>query len=278
MEVNKHVGYNVKTNFELTQYLEDNGIPYNKGEIVLSFHILESNPHWGWINEYLHENGLKCLSDTIFSEEELTSAKWLKLRSKWHNGYPQPEGNFGYEKGITYVRENYCKKCGTGVRQIDSFRLKKQPKWGKRFFFMLNWVEDELFVSDSARRIIERSDLTGVQFRDVKNKKGDSILEDVWQMEIPYVIQKGIIPKLPTIDDVCVCPECGIPKYHTSGIGMLTYKKEVFDGAPDFVKTSEVFGWGSYAPKEIVVSQKVYCFLKENKMDASLVFEPIELV
>lgn len=279
MEIKKHIAFRAKKNLELIQYLKDNCIEYDEGEIITAFDILESSPHWKWIENYIQENEvLRPLSETLFSNEELSSAKWLTLRSKWHNGYPQPENNNNYRKGITYTNEKHCKKCGTGLIQIDSFRLMKQPKWGSRCFFMLNWISDELFVSNSTRNILENSDITGLDYREVKNKKGDTVLDDVWQLNIPYILKKGIIPQEPRIDNVNICPECGIPKYHPTGIGMLTYQKDIFEGAPDFVKTFEVFGWGCDAPQKIIVSQKVYRFLTNNKMDRGLVFEPIELV
>ncbi len=278
MEINKHVVFSTKKHLELIEYLKDNCIKYDENNILTVFDIFESNSHWKIINEYVQKNKLVCLSESFFSSEELENAKWLTVRSKWHNGYPQPENNNNYRKGITYSDEKRCKNCGTGLKQIDSFRLMKQPKWGSRCFFMLNWISDELFVSNSTRNILENSDITGLDYREVKNKKGDTVLDDVWQLDIPYILQKGIIPKEPTINNIEVCTECGIPKYHPTGIGMLTYQKAVFEGAPDFVKTFEAFGWGSAAPQKIIVSQKVYRFLTNNKMDRGLVFEPIELV
>ena len=56
------------------------------------------------------------------------------------------------------------------------------------------------------------------------------------------------------------------------------FKKEIFLNAPDFVKSAESFGAAASASKLVFVSQKAYRFIKDNKLDSSLVFEPIQLV
>ena len=104
------------------------------------------------------------------------------------------------------------------------------------------------------------------------------MLEDTYQMIIHNRLNPGLITERRSIDDIYVCAECGVPKYHPTGMGMLAFKKEIFEGAPDVVKTAEIFGWGHAAPTEIIVSQKVYQTITKNRLDRSLVFEPIELV
>ena len=143
---------------------------------------------------------------------------------------------------------------------------------------MLNWVFDELFVDGVAKNILEKEGITGISFLEVKNKKGTEVLEDTYQMIIHNRLSPGIVTKRRSIDDIYVCAECGVPKYHPTGMGMLALKKEIFEGAPDVVKTAEIFGWGHAAPTEIIVSQKVYQTITKNKLERSLVFEPIELV
>ena len=71
---------------------------------------------------------------------------------------------------------------------------------------------------------------------------------------------------------------CGKRKFQTNGRGPFIFKKEAFEGAPDFTKSEEWFGGGASASRLIIVSQKVYKFIVENKLDSSLVFEPIKLV
>ena len=59
---------------------------------------------------------------------------------------------------------------------------------------------------------------------------------------------------------------------------MLRFRSEIFDGAPDIVKTAEVFGDGHMSCRDILVRQKVYRLLVDAKLDGGLVFEPVELI
>lgn len=277
MDVLKRIPFRTDSHPELIRYLKNNGLPFDEGETISAVEILESNPHWPWILDYANRNDKRIYSDTLFSAHELENAKWLAVRSKWRNGYPQPEGNFGYER-ITYSCENHCGDCGTGIYQVDSFRIRKTPNWGKRHFMMLNWVPDELFLDDMAVTVLRNADLRGLEFRNVKNTRGTEILPNVNQLVISTVLPEGIVSDRCSIDDIYECANCGIKKYHPSGIGMYAFKKEIFEGAPDIVKTEEVFGWGHVAPRLIIMSQKMYQVIAQNKLDRALVFEPLELV
>ncbi|MBE6617816.1 MAG: hypothetical protein E7627_07770 [Ruminococcaceae bacterium] len=281
MEIQRHYVFRADEAPDLLKYILDNKIKckYKYGDVFISFDMYESDPHWEFIhNSYTALNSGRALAETVFSKKELNNAEWLSLRSKWHNGYPQPEESFGYENNITYSNEKLCSKCGAGLKQIGSFRLKKQPNWGNKHFFMLNWVFDELFVDGVGKNILEKEGISGISFLDAKNKRGTEILEDTYQIIIHNRLKPGLITERRSIDDIYVCAECGVPKYHPTGMGMLAFKKEIFDGAPDIVKTAEIFGWGHAAPTEIIVSQKVYQTITKNKLERSLVFEPIELV
>ena len=53
---------------------------------------------------------------------------------------------------------------------------------------------------------------------------------------------------------------------------------EIFEHAPDIVKTGEVFGDGHYIARIILINQKVYRAIVDNHLERGLVFEPIELL
>ena len=95
-------------------------------------------------------------------------SEWFNVRSVWRFDYPQPENKY---REITYNGQ-MCSACWGGLTQIDAFRFKKAPKWGKRFFLTTNWEDDILFVSDQAKSMIESSNITDVSFKEVKNKSG----------------------------------------------------------------------------------------------------------
>ena len=277
MEINKHISFLMHDNPKLFAYLEEHSIFYKQVYQSCVFDMLESNPHWGNVNALLKKGNVVCLSDTIYTKKELSDAQWLTVRSVWKFGYPQPEGGEGYE-AATYSLDGYCSDCGSGLVQKSGFRMKKAPKWGKRHFMMLNWVGDELFVDDVAKTLLSQSNLSGFSFREVYNKNGTEILDGVYQIYIQKTLPNGLLTNTQYIDKVEQCHNCGITKYHSTGIGNCVFQKEIFEGAPDIVKSKEMFGWEYWMQKEIIVSQQFYQFIIQNNLGNALEFRPIELI
>lgn len=277
VKIKHRISFRAEENVELTSYLSIHGIAWKEGEIVSTVEIFEDSPHWQFIYQYANENNISILSKTEFSKTELDNAEWLRMRSQWRYGYPQPEAAFGY-RSVTYKEGCRCEACGTGLEQIAPFRMIKAPNWGKRHFMMLNWVEDEMFVTDICKSVLEKENLSGISFGTTYDKKGITILSNVNQLMIFSKLAPGIIPERRSIDKVYHCTDCGEIKYHPTCIGMIAYDKRIFENAPDFVKTAELFGWGKGAAHHIIISKKAYRAIGGNKLNQSLVFEPVELV
>ncbi|MBR3815314.1 MAG: hypothetical protein IKJ27_01160 [Clostridia bacterium] len=277
MEINKHICFIADDVPELIDYLNANGIfyePVSIGSTVLD--ILESSPHWNYISKIVEHKKLPYSSETFFTKEELNNAEWLRIRSKWRFGYPQPELTF-IKDGTTYCYDNKCSECGSGEVQREPFKIKKVPKWGKRFFGELNWIGDELFVNDKAKEALLENGIKGISFMDVLSKNGKEVLPDIHQLVIPNTLDGGLMAGCRAISESQLCSKCRVTKYLSSGIGMLHFKKEVFENQPDIVKTGEIFGSMHYAAKLIIVRQKVYKMIVDNKMERGLVFSPIVL-
>ena len=277
MKIKKHVCFRDEENPQLVLYLQNHDIAYDKGEIISSLDIYEHDPHWQHISKFVQSESLLCLSETIFSKKELSSAEWLTIRSQWRNGYPQPEDEFEYEH-ITYSNSNHCHECGAGLIQVNPFRIKNVPKWGNRHFMMLNWIPDELFVDETVKRVFQCNNVSGVLFGEVHDKKGQYSLPQIYQMNVAGTLPPGITVNNQSIDTVLACSNCGTQKYHPTGIGMHSFRRRSFENAPDIVRTNEVFGWGHSASRLIIVSQKVYQLIVGNKLDKGLVFQPVLLV
>ena len=277
MEIWNHLAFDHSSNPQLTRYVLENDIKHDLHDTTCVLDISESDPHWNELEELLKSANIFFISETKFSKDEMRSAEWLTVRSKWYYDYPQPETGY---IDITYKSELLCtnRYCGMEKEQKDSFRFKKTPKWGKRNFCMTNWVHDELFLSPRAKELMEDSDLQGMVFLPVNNKSGQDILEDIFQMQIPYILPEGIADQTSCISDIYECPVCGKTKARPTGRGQFVFYKSAFVNTPDFVKSAEWFGAGASASRLIFVSQKAYRFITENKLDSSLVFEPILLV
>ena len=276
MEINRHIFFDKKKAPELAAYLLESNIPHKDLNGLITFDILQSAPQWPTVCSIIEKRQISFLSETIFTKKELSNAEWLTVRSQWRNGYPQPEGNFGYQR-ITYCDDQHCAACGSGLWQMDSFRIKATPKWGNRHFMMLNWVFDELFVDDVAKGVLTDAGFSGFRFMEVKNKNGTAVLSGINQLIVENLSVPGVVTGRPDVREIAVCPVCRIPKYHPSGIGMHAFKKEALNSMPDICKTAEIFDWGKSASRRILIRQNVYRAIMENHLDRGLVFAPVEL-
>lgn len=275
MEVWVHFSFSETREPMLTRYIKENGLPYDDDPSFSVMDIGEKNPHWEAITKRIEAEHAFHLYETKFTQSELSSAKWLTVRSQWYYDYPQPEDQWF---DLTYTQENRCADCRIGLIQKDDFRFKRTPKWGRRNFCMTNWVYDELFVSPRAKEMLESSNLTGFSFLEVKKKGGSERLPDIWQLWIPTVLPEGIADLTSNIADYYVCSVCGKRKLRESGSGMLAFHEEAFADAPDFAKSGEWFGGDGNACRKIIASHKAYQFITDHGLGSSLVFEPIDLV
>ena len=104
MEIWNHFTFRKDMHPLTTKYILDHDIPYEYGEILSAVDISESDPHWDEISRLLKLENNTYLSETKFSIEELSSAEWLTVRSRWYYDYPQPEDHYTeltYSDGTT---------------------------------------------------------------------------------------------------------------------------------------------------------------------------------
>ncbi|MFB7138923.1 hypothetical protein ACFCYN_04585 [Gottfriedia sp. NPDC056225] len=143
---------------------------------------------------------------------------------------------------------------------------------------MLNWIEDELFISSKAKDKLQKSTLKGIHFCDVKRAKDNEIFEDVYQLHIKEQLSPGMIEDNEPIAITILCHKCGGTKFIHSGKGFKYHNSVIENVDVDIIKSSEAFGDGHMCARIIFVSQDFYQFLKKNKLDRNLEFEPILLV
>lgn len=282
MEVDNHVAFSKERHPALWHYILENNIKadHRDEEDIAAIDMYSSDPHWEWIGKYVKEKNVHCLRDLVYSRTELREAQWMSVRTTWRYGYPEPSAGYKFED-ITYDKTNYCTICGVGLKQKDLFRLKKSPNWGRRHFFAPFWIEDELFMSETAKSVLHNAGITGVSFREVRNKKGSGQLPETWQLYIQHNTNPGLVLDKSYVAAVNTCPSCGRIKYGTTreNGSMQKFKKEALDYVPDVVKTYEVFGgMPLVAAQEILINQKAYRAIADNKLDRGLMFYPIELI
>lgn len=279
MKVRHRIVFNKESiSLEFLNFLREKKAKFSDdGTNLVVVYLIEEDEWKDELYQFLKKEHTPSKIESIYSKEEMEKANWYRVRSKFRWEYPQPEdcSNYVY---ITYDSTNYCDVCGYGLRQKADFRIKKNPKWGKRNFLMLNWVEDELFISNKAKEIISNSDIKGYKIYDVINNKTYKPIDDIQQIYIDEVLQPGLINEEQSIKEVLRCHKCGYVKYIYTGRG-FTYKKDVFEGLNvDIVKSSEMFGDGLMCARLIFISKNLYKLLISNSLDKDLVFEPIAIV
>ena len=266
-------------NKHLLRFLNKNKIPYQSDELTITVEVFEDDEQFDIIELFMRENDAVDVISAIYGQTELDNSKWLSLKSEWWSQYPEPQNNAGY-LFTTYDVTEFCKGtddgyyCGKGLRQAHPFVIARKPNWGARNFMMLNWVSDELFVSQKTFKILQDSGLTGFSLWNVMNKQ-QIPYDNVKQLYVETQLPKGVDRQ--SIAQVCVCPNCGFEKYITKP-GPVRFKKELFyDLKCDIVRTTDKFGERG-CDSMILVSKEFYRVVINNKLDRGLIFEPIELI
>ena len=272
MRIKHRYGFS-NSKISILEFLSKQEIELERTELATVIELFEDDVSYSIITEFLESQNIRpIISETVFTQDEISEAQWLSVRSIWHNGYPQPQ-NSDYISSV-YDTMNYCDKCDKGLVQKGSFTIKKEPNWGRRNFFMLNWVHDELFASSRAVQILKNSSLTGFSFLDVLTKS-TGILQGTKQI----IIEKQLEPALSSesIAETFICAKCNSEKYIRS-VGIVRYDKRAFMNIQeDIVKSQEKFGQRTCSSM-LLITQRFYKVLTENQLDRSLIFQPIGLV
>lgn len=279
MKIRHRIAYNKDlVSKKFIEFLKEKNAKFEKTNSYIGVAYLCEEDEWkDDLYRVLQKEKVTSLIDIIYTKEEFEKAQWYSMRSKFRFEYPQPEDAFDY-RNQTYDNSRYCSSCGCGLRQVEGFRINKAPKWGKRHFLMLNWIEDELFIDTIAQEYIISEKITGLEILDVINNKKNTTFEDIHQIYIENVLDPSLVNMELSVKEVLNCRSCGKVKYIYSGRG-LSFKKDTFQGLDhDIVKSFETFGSGHMCARIIIVSKKFYQVLKKNKLDKDLEFEPITLI
>jgi hypothetical protein len=219
------------------------------------FDIAESDPSWPHVQKWISNRSHFESVSPSFSEAEVVAARWLQLDSDWHHGYPQPEDDFGY-LDVTYDLSAYCSTCGFGAVQKAPFRMRREPRWGRRGILQLNWVFDEFFVTpDVWATVFEPHGIAGKPVL----KRGGALLQTVVQLD---VVEEVSIRTAGLDGEVCAV--CARFKFLPIRRGPLPELVEEPSG--HMAKTRESFGSGASAHQAIVLSQALGAAIKMAKV------------
>jgi hypothetical protein len=211
------------------------------------FDIDEADSRWPYVESLLACKGKGTIVTTKFTKKELDSAAWLTIRALLYHGYPEPHDDDDSYLELTYDLSDYCEKCGLGLRQKAPFRMRGEPKWGKRGLIQMYWVYDELFVTPEVWESVFAP--FGIGRREVLSRGG---------RELTTVVQL-VIEGEADVDVSAmawsVCPNCGRTKHHPDGRGFAPPLTST-PSAP-LAKTRQLFGSGALATPYLLASQEL---------------------
>ena len=193
---------------------------------------------------------------TVYDKQDYSKSSLFVYVGTRSHGYPQPEDDFGFIN-LTYKTDDYCKKCGIGKVQKEPFRL-KEPKWGNKMMFELNWIFDEVFVKKELYENLFKK--LGLECWPVILHKKNVVIDNTVQLKIPVVKIPLSLEKQP----YQTCKLCKKKKYDPQVKGFFPgFTKKVPD-LPIF-KSSEYFGDGLSAINRIFINRQLYTELEKLK-------------
>ena len=269
MDIIHHIGLNSSKEEKLFITVIETGIEHKEVTLpggkskLITFDILESDSRWEDVHQLIEKYHCLNMHETIFSDCEIRSSEWLRLVPKFGQGYPQPASKWPL-KQQTY--ENVCQKCGV-YKQANEYRIKKEPSLGRKSFFSPNWVM-ELFTTPLVVLSLESISAKGFEARNIIIHRTNLPSEKLLQIFILGITKPGLV-----LDKDMVgtdCNVCGTKKYYYHNTGAMRIKGNSLPTDTDFVKTSEWFGSGLIAFREILISNRIAQLILDNNWMGAL--------
>jgi hypothetical protein len=225
-----------------------------------SFNIDEGEDYFK-LKPYLDGWGCNNLVGTFYDSKEVNEASKVVFEGYWINGYPQPDRKAGY-LSLSYSFENYCEKCGSGLTQKAPIRVIKEPKWGSKKLFSLNWIYDEIFVhKDIYEEVFKKYDIKSMP---VLLYKKDIVIESTAQLIIPMTE----IPLITENQPFEICEICLRKKYSAQIRGFFPAFEEQ-ERKLNIFKSQESFGSGPVSFNKIILTKELRIELLNHKIKAN---------
>ncbi len=217
--------------------------------------ISENDLRWVKVKEIIKgKNICRDMRKTTFTKEELDAAQFFMLLGDWYNGYPRPKEGF---RKTTYNLKNYCLKCGLGLVQSAPFRLKKEPRWGKRSFMKVNLVPNEFFVKPEVWKSVFEP--LGIGKRPAIHHKTGKVLKDIVQLCIDtFAREKLRLQESRMFVAELHCNECRSLKcLADNGTGYYPCFEKMPENSPAIVRSQEWFGGGRVAMNDLIATAEL---------------------
>ena len=245
-----------------------------------AFVVYEDDPIFEQVKARFGESWLDSVSviDTDFTEKERGDSHYLSIAATKMLGYPQPEGLDDYDEDdeeepefpfdiypyfenvfeVARTDHNYGMITG---KQVGSFSLLGEPKWGKSNIGSIFWSGDVYFTTPTVYKTVFEP--LGIKSCPVLGYGNQKPLTTVVQL-LPQGISKAKLKiEEASIREIINVPSWDLKKYILNGKGFFPS----FDGVPgdyDYFVSQEYFGDGGCNEKAVFVSQKLYSVLKKH--------------
>jgi hypothetical protein len=241
------------------------------------FKVRESNPLWPELSAFLNTSQPDDSHTAIiteFNDDERLSAEWCIAYPDHSIGRAVPENKSWNPK---YYAER-CRNCGTGWRQIDPFRISKEPQLGANLFAALEGGF-ELFARPEVLEIFKQHGLAGFETWPLILDKQNVPAKSLKQIVVTEIAKPAIAAELVERERYyeADCPTCRRTWHLYYTRGMLPLRQSALKPKADFQLTHEWFGNGRAARHEVIVSQQVVK-LACDKGWKGIYFVPIQAV
>ena len=242
-----------------------------RNETWYSFYVCEDEPVWEELKPLLSYRKPN-ISENVFSQKEISEAKWLSMRSD--NATKIYCDDDAVDRVFSFVYHDGRTRHRT---QIAPYELRKTVKWNaSRMFYGADGCGfTNLFTSNLGHERLSAY-FNGVSFLPVYKFKTTTPLDDIWQLRFDNRLPNESIVFGRGEEDIS-CPVCHRPQYLPPHLYRLAIYKEYLNDDVDFYTTEEIFYEG-FADAFVICSHQAYMKLKEHGMAAKLRFEPVELV
>lgn len=239
---------------------------------LYEFIIDEDDPAWSGVK--LRLDGANTYIHTQFTQDEIAQAEWSIVGAA-HSIDNVRVGRFAWDE--KYIAD-LCKNCGAGWRQIAPFRVNKEPKLGKNVFADFGSAF-ELFCTPVALEEFKKRGLRGFETQPLILNKDDRPAESLKQLVVTEVAEPAVADELVEHERYSQtdCLVCGRTWHAHYTRGALPLRRSALNPKCDFQLTSEWFGNGRTARREILVSCRVVKLALENQWQG-IQFIPVNVV
>jgi hypothetical protein len=263
----------------------------NWSDTLQTVELLLETPDYTLFTDGLRSKGVQyderfC---KLYSDDELLAAEFLRMKSGYYWGYPQPENK--YEQ-LCYDHSSACPKCGNGAKRMKPFVLKAAPKLRKVDMVTLNWVLQDI-VSVRLVNVIKEEKLTGCAFWPLIMRRTKQPIQGwkelVYENELPPMSSRTVFPIVANepIEDklraemeqhgISNPPLCECGRLGRSVPDTICYDRKDIGQFADFNRTHEWLGGGYTTYQCHIVSSCVYRLFHKNSIRHAS-FEPVRII